>query len=180
MATGIPGTPSPLPLLVAMGLLSTLLTGCAHGPCKTLGALFGCTCVPEQAQPSPQDLSIHLPDLDEVMPGDTNLDGYTLHAIRIAADDFLNPDSTDLPCKAKQVSHGYQARRVGDIIFIRIHFKPENCGRKFGMLDSGATYAISVDGRILRRAIDGMEPYNPPTPSETGSVPAESQPPHDQ
>lgn len=154
-----------VPRLLALGAFLTL-SGCAHGPCSALGSLFGCSWTPRQTQSSPEDLSIQMPELDEPKPGDLELDGYTLQAIRIAADDFLNPNSENLPCKAKQVSHQYQARREGNIIFVRIGFNPESCGRKFGMLDSGATYAVSVDGRILRRFIDGMVPEQPqPSPA---------------
>ncbi|WP_224362101.1 hypothetical protein [Hyalangium versicolor] len=178
MATGIPRPTFKIPLLVATGIFTTLFAGCAHGPCKTLGTLFGCSCSPQQEQPVSQDSNIALPDLDDVAPSDIDLDGYTLQAIRLAADDFLNPDPTDLPCKDKQVSHRYLARRQGDVIFVRIDFKPANCGREFSPLDSGATYAISVDGRILRRAIDGLDSYSsPPTPSSTGSNKVDSEAP---
>jgi hypothetical protein len=103
-------------------------------------------------------MSIQLPAFDRALQPDVDLDGYTLQAIRIAADDFLEPDPRDLPCRDKQVSYRYQARREGDVIFVRIEFKPENCGRTIGMLDDGVTYAISVDGQILRRALDGSGP----------------------
>jgi hypothetical protein len=168
-----------VPRLLALGACM-VLSGCSHGPCSALGSLFGCSWTSGQTQSGPEDLSIRMPELDEPKPGDLELDGYTLQAIRIAADDFLNPDSTDLPCKARQVSHQYQARREGDIIFVRIGFNPESCGRKVGMLDSGATYAVSVDGRILRRFIDGMVPEQPkpappapldPTPKEQAPAP---------
>jgi hypothetical protein len=170
-----------LQLFVTLCLCSMVFTGCAHGPCKALGTLFGCGCTAKSHAPEAEDPRIQVPDFDGKLQVDADLDGYTLQAIRIAADDFLNPDPTDLPCKAKQVSHRYQARREGDIIFVRIDFKPENCGRKLGMLDSGATYAISVDGRILRRAIDGMELYpDPPPPPGTDSNKVGSQPPSEQ
>ncbi|HYH98982.1 hypothetical protein [Hyalangium sp.] len=89
---------------------------------------------------------------------DAEIDGYMLQAIRIAADDFLNPDPSDLPCRDQQVSHEYQAKREGDIIFVRITFKPENCGMNYGLLDGGITYALSVDGRILRKSSDTLGP----------------------
>jgi len=90
---------------------------------------------------------------------DADLDGHTLQAIRIAANDFLEADPTGLPCESKQTSHKYRALREGDIIFVRIDFKPENCGQTVRMLDAGATYAINVDGRILRRELDGLGPW---------------------
>jgi hypothetical protein len=134
-------------------------TGCAHGPCRTLGSLFGCECVGKREQPRYQDMSVQLPEFDSKLSLDTDLDGYTLQAIRIAADDFLNVDPTGLPCEDKQVSHQYKTVRQGDIIFVRIDFKPENCGRTLGMLDAGATYAINVYGQILRRELDGSGPF---------------------
>lgn len=148
-----------LRLLMTACICGTILTGCAHGPCNALGTLFGCACTAKRAQPEFEDLTIAPPDFDGRHQVDVDVDGYTLQAIRIAADDFLSPDPGVASCRAKQVSHRYQAQREGDIIFVRIDFKPENCGRKIGMLDSGATYAIGVDGRILRRFIDGMVPY---------------------
>ncbi|MFL5358192.1 hypothetical protein [Archangium sp.] len=100
-------------------------------------------------------MSVQLPVFDHTLTPDVDVDGYTLQAIRIAADDLLNDDPTGLPCGENQVSYRYRAQRKGDVIFVRIEFKPENCGRTVGMLDDGATYAIGVDGRILRRELDG-------------------------
>jgi hypothetical protein len=134
-------------------------TGCAHGPCQTLGSLLGCECVRKREQPKYQDMSVRLPEFDSKLSLDVNLDGYTLQAIRIAANDFLNADPTGLPCEDKQVSHQYKAVRQGDVIFVRIDFKPENCGKTLGMLDAGITYAIDVYGRILRRESDGSGPF---------------------
>lgn len=134
-------------------------TGCAHGPCQTPGSLLGCEYVRKREQPKYQDMSVRLPEFDSKLSLDVNLDGYTLQAIRIAADDFLNLDPTGLPCEDKQVSHQYKAVRQGDVIFVRIDFKPANCGRTVGMLDAGITYAIDVHGRILRRESDGSGPF---------------------
>lgn len=100
-------------------------------------------------------MSVQLPVFDSSLSPDADLDGYTLQAIRIAADDLLDADPTGLPCGEKQASYRYRALRRGDVIFVRIEFKPENCGRSMGMLDDGATYAVGVDGRILRRQLDG-------------------------
>jgi hypothetical protein len=136
-------------------LCSMAFTGCAHRPCQVLGDLFGCSCVSKRPQPEYQDMRVQLPVFDHTLAPDVDVDGYTLQAIRIAADDLLNADPTGLPCGEKQVSYRYRALRKGDVIFVRIEFKPENCGRTVGMLDDGATYAIGVDGRILRRELDG-------------------------
>jgi hypothetical protein len=134
------------------------LTSCAHGPCKTLGNLFGCNCVKKPEFSNHPDPNITLPVFDSTLRVDADVDGSTLQAIRIAADDYLTPGAEDRPCERRQSSYGYQALRQGDIIFVRIDFKPENCGGAIDMLDGGATYAISTEGRILRRALDGREP----------------------
>ncbi|WP_224362043.1 hypothetical protein [Hyalangium versicolor] len=103
-------------------------------------------------------MRIKLPVFDSRLQVDADVDGYTLQAIRIAADDFLSPDPTGLPCPDQQVSYGYQAKREGNIIFVRINFKPENCGLSYGMLDGGVTYAIDTTGRILRKSSDTVGP----------------------
>jgi hypothetical protein len=104
-------------------------------------------------------MRIKLPLFDHKLTPDTKVDGHVLQAIRTAADDFLDVDPTGLPCEDKQSSHEYKALRQGDVIFVRIDFKPESCGRTVGMLDAGATYAIGVDGKILRRELDGVGPW---------------------
>jgi hypothetical protein len=102
-------------------------------------------------------MSVQLPDFKNESQVDADLDGYVLQAIRIAADNTLDPDPTGLACGEKQVSYRYRALRKGDIIFVRIEYKPESCGGS-DMLDAGATYAIHVDGTILRRSLDGAGP----------------------
>lgn len=134
------------------------LASCAHGPCKTLGDLFGCHCVKKPEFSHPSDSNITLPVFDIALRADTDVDGFALQAIRIAADDYLAPGAESRPCERRQASYGYRALRQGEIIFVRIDFKPENCGGVIDMLDGGATYAISTEGRILRRSLDGREP----------------------
>jgi|GEM_PF-1982444 len=143
----------------AMLLSFALLTGCAHGPCKTLGALFGCECTSKREQPEFQDMGVELPVFNYDLPLDTDLDGATLQAIRIAADDFLDADPNEKVCAQRQSSYRYRAIRREDIIFVRIDYKPENCGQKVGMLDAGATYAINAQGKMLRRDRDGLGPW---------------------
>jgi len=82
-----------------------------------------------------------------------------LQAIRIAANDYLPSDSADSPCERKQSSYEYRALKQGEVIFVRIDFEPKNCGNQIDLLDGGATYAVSTDGRILRRALDGLGPF---------------------
>jgi hypothetical protein len=108
--------------------------------------------------PPKQDLSIQLPVFDSTLHTEADLDGYVFQAIRIAANDYLGRDTAESSCDRQQSSYGYRASRSGDIVFVRIDFKPENCGGDIDMLDGGATYAISVDGRILRRSLDGFGP----------------------
>jgi hypothetical protein len=143
---------------VLLIMIGSLLTGCAHGPCNALAGLFGRQCVPKRQQPEFADLRIQLPAFDSRLQVDADIDGHLLQAIRIAADDFLNPDPSDLPCRSQQTSHEYQAKREGDMIFVRITFNPESCGMSYGLLDGGITYAISVDGRILRKSTDALGP----------------------
>lgn len=141
-----------------------------------MASLFGCTCVPKREQPVGEDMRVQLPMFDSRLPIDSEVDGYAVQAIQIMADDLrLSRDPTTLPCADRQVAHTYRTRREGDIIFVRIDFKPENCGRTIGMLDGGATYAISLDGRILRRSIDTLDPYQDTfTPPQSTPV----SPPH--
>jgi hypothetical protein len=104
-------------------------------------------------------MSIQLPVFDSSLPVDASLDGYLLQAIRIAANDYLPTGAEDAPCERKQSSYDYRALKQGEVIFVRIDFKPENCGNQIDLLDGGAIYAISMDGHILRRALDGLGPF---------------------
>lgn len=51
---------------------------------------------------------------------------------------------------------------------------PSYCGRAYSSLDSGVRYAISVDGRILRRLLDGEPEID--TPENGGAEDAGSEP----
>jgi hypothetical protein len=85
------------------------------------------------------------------------LDGVLLRALMIAANHFRPPGEQDQPCWARQEAQRYRVIRQGDIVFVDISEDPEFCGMDYISLDSGATYAISIDGRILRR-VTGAEP----------------------
>jgi hypothetical protein len=65
--------------------------------------------------------------------------------------------------------------REGDIIFVRISENPERCGGKYHGLDGAVRYAISKDGRILRRVFDGepdgVEPDDGGWPLESVILP---------
>ncbi|MGZ3459950.1 MAG: Hsp70 family protein [Archangium sp.] len=102
------------------------------------------------------------------------LDGVTLRAIQLAANDFLPPGSESQPCEDRQEAQHYRVIRQGDVVFVYIYEDPKYCGFSSPALDSGAKYAISTDGRILRRVIDGQpeEPFEPVNLDAGGWVPA--------
>ena len=91
------------------------------------------------------------------------LDGVMLRTIAIAARDFLPPDSKRQSCWDRQESYRYRVIRQGGIVFVRISADPESCNPGPRMLDGGVRYAISTEGRILRRLFDG-EPEAPLVP----------------
>ncbi|MBZ4377143.1 hypothetical protein [Corallococcus sp. AS-1-6] len=105
------------------------------------------------------------------------LDGDTLRALTVAARDLLPPRDAPVSCGSRWESQQYRVVRQGDVIFIRIDEDPKACGRTQPALDSGASYAIHRDGRILRRLIDGQPDVSKPedagvpaTPGEPGSA----------
>jgi hypothetical protein len=102
-----------------------------------------------------QDRSIRMPRFDASTKVDLVVDGAMLQALRIAADDFLPPTTKPRACSDTQAAHDFEVRRDGDIIFVRISEVPERCGEKYQGLDGAVWYAISKDGRILRRIFDG-------------------------
>jgi hypothetical protein len=119
-----------------------------------------------------EDESIVLPKFYEsfpVMVGEQGrlyeLDGVTLRAITIAANDFIPPQPKDRQCWDRQEAQLYRVIRQGDIVFVRIDANPAYCEPKLLMFDSGVEYAITVGGRILRRRFDGepREPLRPGT-----------------
>jgi hypothetical protein len=92
------------------------------------------------------------------------LDGVVLRAIMIAANDYRPPGDKDQPCWDRQEAHQYRVIRQGNVIFVDISEDLEFCGLKYVSVDSGAKYAISTDGRIMRR-IMGAEPEEPLSPA---------------
>ena len=84
------------------------------------------------------------------------LEGALLQALSVATNDFLPQASKDVPCQDRPEAHRYRVLRQGDLFFIHISEDPAACGRTFPSLDSGAWYAISLEGRIRRRVVDGM------------------------
>ncbi len=91
------------------------------------------------------------------------LDGVTLKALVIASQDFFPPDSRELLCWEKLEGHDYRIIRQADVVFVYLYVSPTRCAREFLAFDSGAKYAISTDGRILRRIFESV-PEGPPEP----------------
>ncbi|WP_224240174.1 hypothetical protein [Hyalangium gracile] len=85
------------------------------------------------------------------------LDGEVLRALRIVEQDLFPAGASERPCWARPEAHTYRFTRQGDIIFVYVEEDLAYCHRQAPAMDSGAKYAISVDGRILRRVI-GSEP----------------------
>jgi hypothetical protein len=141
-----------------------LLTSCARSP---------------SSPPLKEDNSIVFPEFFERAgtlleePGvPYDLDGVTLRAITIAANDLIPPPLQDTPCWDRQEAYRYRVIRQGDIIFVRIYANTAYCQHNFLILDSGAQYAISRDGRILRRVYDGQPsaPVGPAAPDAGGPI----------
>ena len=89
-------------------------------------------------------------------------EGELLQAVLIATNDFLPHRRRDTPCGDRLESQRYHVIREGSVIFVYLYEDEARCGGKYVSLDSGAKYAISADGRILRRVFDGQ----PETPLE--------------
>jgi hypothetical protein len=108
------------------------------------------------------------------------LDGTMLRALLIAANHFRPPSNEEQPCWDRQEAQRYRVIRQGDLVFVEISEDPEFCGSGYISLDSGATYAISADGRILRH-ITGAHPDrifgSPPDPYDGGAGPIRPLPP---
>lgn len=100
-----------------------------------------------------QDRGVKMPDFHDPAP-DYVLDGAELQAIRIATDDFLPAAGSTKDCAFTEIAHLYKVIRRGDVIFVRISTNPDACGGQGYALDGTGSYAISVDGRILRRILD--------------------------
>jgi hypothetical protein len=150
-------------------------------PLLLIASLWGCVRSPS---PAPvrveEDTSIHFPQFFDraavevgAQGAPYELDGVTLRALAIAANDFLPPGNKNRPCEYRQEAQHYRVLRQGDIIFIYILPDYEYCGDP-RPLDGGARYAISTDGRILRRLFDGEpeEPLQPIDLDAGGWVPA--------
>jgi hypothetical protein len=134
--------------------------------------LYGCwrsPFPPPSPVPLEDDRAVRLPrfyDRPTISVGERReyyyeLDGELLRAVAIAATDFLPPHSDKRSCGNRLEAQRYLVSREGNIIFVYIYEDPEYCGGGYLSLDSGVKYAISADGRILRRIFDGQpeEPF---------------------
>lgn len=127
--------------------------------------LSGCIRKPEQFSTSAgRDRSIVFPlsvgqGLIEVeaQKATYDLDGEVLRALMIAGNDYIPPGIPNPPCWARLESLEYRFTRRDDIIFVYVTEDFERCGRKLKPMHYGAKYAISKDGRILRRVIEGVD-----------------------
>jgi len=104
-----------------------------------------------------QDRTIKMPRFDGTTKIDGVVDGPTLQALRAVEDDFLPPPSKRYPCAYTPAALVYKVIRRGDVIFVEVDRNPEACGGHALLMDGGGRYAVSLDGRILRRQLD-LEP----------------------
>ncbi|MFP2925403.1 hypothetical protein ACLESO_09320 [Pyxidicoccus sp. 3LG] len=84
-------------------------------------------------------------------------DGEVLRALMIAANDLFPPGRPASECRNRREAHTYRVIRQEGIVFVYIDEDLAYCGHRFPAMDSGAKYAISHDGRILRRIVDGID-----------------------
>jgi hypothetical protein len=83
-------------------------------------------------------------------------DGELLQAVLIATNDFLPRRTRNTPCGDRLETQRYHVIREGTVIFVYIYEDESRCDGGYVSLDSGARYAISAEGRILRRIFDGQ------------------------
>jgi hypothetical protein len=126
-----------------------------------LTALLLVTCGRSPVSPSPMrrdDESIRFPKALE-SPGlrlgqseqRARVDGAIVQAMMVAAKDFIPSSSDRSRCFTKPGDFFFDVIRQGEIIFVAISPDYYTCEGGTGPLDWGAVYAISTDGRILRR-----------------------------
>ena len=111
-----------------------------------------------------EDPSIQMLEPEAIMVG-SPIDGPTLRALQIATHDFFPTWGPLRACIDTPEAHKYYALRRGNIIYVAIAPDPDYCGRTHAVFDAGVRYAISIDGRILRRLLDG-EPGSNATDEE--------------
>ncbi len=144
-------------------LAALLLSGCVRAP----------TPLPTRAER--EDASVQIPSFHEQAavevgkPGEfAALDGATLQALTVAANDFLLPESQARLCWQKRGAHRFKVLRQGDLVFVSVSLMPGACRLEAGLLGYGARYAIGSNGRILRR-LDADNAAAPALPSQASS-----------
>jgi hypothetical protein len=155
-----------IPLLCAFTLL-----GCGY--LRSLTA---------HSTPVQNDESILFPQFFEQAPVEVGvrgepfeLDGEMLRALTLASNDYISEEREDAPCQSKKEAQFYRVIRQGNVIFVYIHENFALCGRQYPARHSGARYAISTEGRILRRLIGDMpeRPLETPRTEDAGWSEAE-------
>ena len=147
--------------------------------------LLGCGYLRSLTAHSPpvgDDTSIRFPRFFEQAPVEAGaqgepfeLDGELFRALSLASNDYIPTDREEVPCESRKEAQLYRVIRQGNIIFVYIYENPAFCGRLYPARHSGARYAISTEGRILRRLI-GDQPEHPletPPTEPGGGVEAE-------
>ncbi len=131
-------------------LLAALCSGCVRGPFPAP--------VPVEDDKTLVFPAFHeRPAIPVGTPGEHYAwDGELLRAVLIATHDFLPRRTQDTPCGSRLETQRYHVIRQGDVIFVYIYEDEASCGGGYVSLDSGVRYAISADGRILRRLLDGQ------------------------
>ncbi len=111
-------------------------------------------CLRHRGRLEHQDSRVRMPSYDAIMAG-SSIDGPTFRALQVATDDFFPTWGAPRACIDTPEAYRYYAVRRGEVIYVALLQNPGHCGRAYSSLDSGARYAISVDGRVLRRLLDG-------------------------
>jgi hypothetical protein len=145
------------------------------------GTLLGCGYLGSRLPfetPTEDDKSIRFPEFYAHAPIEVGeegkpyeLDGEVLRALVIASNDYLPSDDRDLPCPSRKEAYFYRVIRQGGIIFVLMNWNYAYCGYQYPPgLGEGMMYAISADGRILRRLVEGQPsgPIEPETPDDGG------------
>ncbi|HEX8434413.1 hypothetical protein [Archangium sp.] len=111
-------------------------------------------CLRHRGWLEPRDSDVRMLSYDSIMLGGS-IDGPTFRALKVAADDFFPAWGGPRACIDTPEAYKYYVVRRGEIIYVALLQDPSYCGRPYPSLDSGARYAIRVDGLILRRLLDG-------------------------
>ncbi|KFE63204.1 hypothetical protein DB31_2797 [Hyalangium minutum] len=100
------------------------------------------------------------------------LDGTTVRALAIATQDFFSSSGQGKECWQNAGGHRYELFQQEGITFVHISADLVNCWQEFAPMDYGVTYAISAEGRILRRISSGEpdDPYRLPVLDSGGAT----------